>query len=185
MIGRLKDLIFTRSGEQIVSFTTKTDFSGTFDDLADVDVDIEIKKHYDPRSGKANRYMWELCGKIAEKLSTEDAKITKDDVYRKAVRDVGIYRDFHLPESESKSLRAVWEHLGTGWITELVDYDPNGEDVIVRCYYGSSRYNAKQMSRLIDYVVDDAKALDIEVKSPDEIANMKSLWATAPIKKGF
>ena len=36
-------------------------------------------------------------------------------------------------------------------------------------YYGSSVYDTKQMSALIDHIVQDCKALGIETKTPAEI----------------
>jgi hypothetical protein len=43
-------------------------------------------------------------------------------------------------------------------------------------YYGSSSYNTKQMSRLINNIVQECQILGIETKTPDEIANMLNLW---------
>lgn len=173
LIGRLKDMTFTRSGEQIISFSTKTDFTVQFDALKDCDVDVKIKKHRKKRSADANAYCWVLCQKLAEKLSENDPKMTKDEVYRLAISKVGIFKDFcGLVESDAKTLRHAWEMLGTGWITEQVDYSPDGETVTVRCYYGSSTYNTKQMSRLIDYLVEDCKELGIETLSPDELRRL-------------
>ena len=42
----------------------------------------------------------------------------------------------------------------------------------VRAYYGSSTYNTRQMSRLIDLVVQDAKALGVETMAPEELASL-------------
>ena len=183
MIGRLKDIIFTRSGEQIISFTTKSDFTDEFDKLKDFDVNIEIKRHRWKRSNDANSYCWVLCQKIADKLIDDDAKNTKEKVYRAAIREIGVFKDFNnLSLSEAKTLRTAWGKLGTGWVTEQVDYTQNGENVMVRCYYGSSQYNTKQMSRLIDNLVDDCKALGIPTETPEQIEQIKSLWAQAPQK---
>ena len=66
--------------------------------------------------------------------------------------------------------------LGTGWPTEEVDYQQDGDGVVVRAYYCSSRYNAKQMSRIIDMAVQDAKSLGIETLTPDELARMNIEW---------
>ena len=57
-----------------------------------------------------------------------------------------------------------------------MDFAPDGERVIVRAYYGSSQYNTKQMSRLIDMVVEGAKELGIETLTPEELARIKEEW---------
>lgn len=138
---------------------------------------IKISVYREKRSLDANSYFWVLCGKLAKKLSNDKVKYTKEDVYRKAIKEVGIYKDFAgLSQSDAKTLRHAWELLGTGWITEQVDFMPDGENVIIRCYYGSSQYNTKQMSRLIDNIVQDCQAVGINTMTPNQIAEMLSLW---------
>ena len=41
----------------------------------------------------------------------------------------------------------------------------------------------KQMSRLIDNVVQDCQAVGIETKTPDELALLKSRWSDAQADK--
>lgn len=183
MIGKLKDIVFGRNGEQIISVTVRVDFREQFDSLKDFDVDIEIKRHRERRSLDANAYCWLLCGRIADKL-TDESKQTKEDVYRAAIREIGVYKDFtNMSPDDAKTLRHAWALLGTGWITEQVDYSQDGNSVIVRCYYGSSQYNTKQMSRLIDNLVQDCQALGITTDTPEQIEKIKSLWAQAPKEK--
>lgn len=133
----------------------------------------EIKQYRKKRSLNANSYCWELCTKISEKIPVH----SKEDVYRNAIRKLGIYKDFSgLSEGDAKTLRTAWEKLGTGWVTEQVDYMPDGETVVVRCYYGSSTYNTKQMSRLIDFLVEECKELGIETMSPQELKSLMEAW---------
>lgn len=184
MIGKLKELTFTRSGEQIISFSTKSDFTEEFDALKDFDIDVEIKRHRQKRSLDANSYCWVLCEKIADKLSDEDVKQTKEEVYREAIREVGVFFDLpDLDPKRAKTLQIAWAAQGTGWVTEQVDYSRDGEKVMIRFYYGSSVYNAKQMSRLIDNLIEDCRSLGIPTETPEQVAKIKSLWAQEP-KKG-
>ena len=138
---------------------------------------ITIEKYREKRSLNANAYFWKLCGELAEKLSDEDAKYTKEDIYRRTIKEIGVYKDWEdLTPKDAKTLRHAWEMLGTGWITEQVDYMPEGENVVIRTYYGSSQYNKKQMSKLIDNIVQDCQAVGIETKTPRQIADMLNLW---------
>lgn len=177
MTGRLKDLSFGRNGEQIITLAVKADFTEQFDELKDFDVDIEIKKHRKMRSNEANKYCWVLCEKIAQRLSDEGVKHTKLDVYRDAIKEVGVWKDVELDPDAAETLSVAWEALGSGWLTEQTDYSQDGESVIVRFYYGSSRYNSKQMSRLIDNLIQDCQELGIETDTPEQIAKIKALWA--------
>ena len=137
---------------------------------------ISIKTFRELRSREANNYMWSLCGKLAEKLSDEGNKCTKEDVYRDAIREIGVWYDDEVEPEKVKWRCAAWEQIGTGWLTERVDFTADGEKEIIRFYYGSSRYNKKQMARLIDNIVQDCQAVGIETISPDEIARLTSLW---------
>lgn len=60
------------------------------------------------------------------------------------------------------------ESIGLAWFTEIVDIAPNNK-VVVNAYYGSSSYNSKQMSKLIDDLVQDCQAVGIETKPIEEI----------------
>ena len=45
-----------------------------------------------------------------------------------------------------------------------------------KIYLGSSEMNTKQMSRLIDGVIDECKALDIETMPEEYIKQLKEEW---------
>lgn len=137
---------------------------------------IEIKKYREKRSSEANRYFWHLCGEIAKKLSEEKVKRTKEEIYRDAIKESGVWCDDEVAPDKVEWRCAAWEQIGIGWFTERVDFTPDGEKEIIRFYYGSSRYNTKQMSRLIDNIVQDCKALGIETLTPAKLAEIKSLW---------
>lgn len=139
----------------------------------DKTIEIDLSEWKEKRSQEANAYCWVLCQKLADELGKTDPKMTKDEVYRSAISNVGIYKDFSgLNEADAKTIRHAWEMLGTGWMTEQVDYATDGDHVTIRCYYGSSVYNTKQMARLINYLVADCKELGIETLSPDEIRRL-------------
>lgn len=132
--------------------------------------DIIIKPHRQTRSHNANSYLWVLCDKIARALSKDGAEMyTKEDIYRNAIRQVGVFKDWQLADEQCETFKTAWSMIGLGWLTDDI---PGG----VRAYYGSSSYNTKRMKRLLDYIVADAKALGIETMTPNELARMESLW---------
>lgn len=146
----------------------KLEALGTIEE--DAEYDIEIKKHRRRRSLDANAYMWVLADKIAEKVEA-----TATEIYREAIHDVGVFRYIAVHEDKAKEVQDMWQHFGTGWIAEIEDCSIPGSKNI-KLYSGSSSYDTKQMSRLIDYLVNEAKGLNIETMTPDEIAKMKELW---------
>ena len=183
MTGKLTGLTFNADGTQNITVTVSSDFRQEYDSLKDTEVEISIKKYFKKRSRDANAYCWELCGKIADKLSDDGELHTKEDVYREAIRNVGVYRDIPMLTEGVDTLREAWQRHGTGWITEQVDYLRDADGYLIRCYFGSSVYNAKQMSRLLDNLIQDCDALGIEHRTPDEIEKLKSLWASAPAER--
>lgn len=133
-------------------------------------LDIEIKVKRQHRSLDANSYMWVLCDRIAAEIG-----ITKEEVYRQHIREVGVFDDIAVAEAGTKTFIDNFESNGVGWIAEVLPCKLKGCDK-VRCYYGSSTYDSKQMSRLIDSVIDTAKEYQIETLPPDELERMKEAW---------
>lgn len=132
---------------------------------------FKIGRYTESRTKDANRYFWALCEKLAEKLDT-----TKMDIYLNSIRNVGVFYDDEIEPEKVNHRRKAWEMIGTGWLTERVDFSADGNKEVIRFYYGSSSYNKRQMNRLIDNVIQDCQALNIETRTPEQIANLISLW---------
>lgn len=120
------------------------------------------------RSLNANNYMWQLCDKIAYK-----AKLTKEDVYRHAVREVGAWFDTSCDADRADELVKAWETNGVGWFAEPILM--GSRIASIRLYKGSSVYNTTEMSRLVDFIVEEAKGMGIETMTPDEIMRLEQL----------
>lgn len=138
------------------------------EELADAgDLEFTVKKFRKKRSLDANAYLWQLIGKLAEKLG-----LTSVEVYMRYVRHCGIYKDFMFTEEEATTFVHVWTNMGIGWQIEKLDFAADGDRTIYRAYYGSSVYNTKQMSRLINAVVDDCKEQGIETMTPAQLSGL-------------
>lgn len=168
----------TADGAYLMIRTNRRDATAFCEKMKEGKVyEAELKEHRKKRSLDANAYLWLLCSKLADKLSDGGTLCTKEDVYRDAVKARGIYREQGgLPIDFAKTSRTAWEMLGTGWVTEQVDFEPDGDRVIVRYYYGTSTYNTKQMSRVIDWIVDECKQQGIETMTPAELALLMDGW---------
>ena len=126
----------------------------------------EIKKHRQKRSKNANSYMWELIGKLSQKMNK-----STEELYRGYIKEFGIFRDVELQPEAVKTLEHVWSAYGLGWFCECVD--TVNDKTTLRLYYGSSSYNSKQMSVLIDAVIQDCKAVGIETMTPEELSRLE------------
>lgn len=163
MIGRLKDLLRNASGEWVVSFTTKADPREIFDQFTDKDVSIEIKKASKKRSKTANDFCWAMCTDIGNAL-----RLPKEEVYRKAISEVGKFETMHMRAEAIETFRNIWSQRGIGWFTEVVDYSPITGCKVVFAYYGSSTYDTVEMSRLIDYLKQDMANMNLPIPVSEE-----------------
>ncbi len=132
---------------------------------------VRVSRYRRKRSLDSNAYFWQLCGELAERLNK-----TKLEVYREYIKDYGIYRAIEISEKAVETMIYVWQSKGSGWIAEKLDTGQHKGFILINFYYGSSCYNTKQMSRLIDAVVSDCKEQGIETLPPQELEEMKRAW---------
>ena len=134
--------------------------------------DLEVKEHRKKRSLDANAYCWVLINKIADAL-----RITPVEIYRQAILNVaGNYEVIPIKDEAAEHFKQVWQAQGLGW--PCVDMGKSKLDGYrnLRAYYGSSTYSTSQMAQLIENLLQDCRALDIEVKSEEEIASLMGAW---------
>lgn len=134
--------------------------------------DLEVKEHRKKRSLDANAMAWSLINQIADAL-----RITPVEIYRQAIQNVGgNYEILPVKEEAAEHFKQVWQAQGLGW--PCVDMGKSKIDGYrnLRAYYGSSTYSTTQMAQLIDILLQDCRALDIEVKSDEEIASIMGGW---------
>ncbi len=137
-------------------------------------LNVEIKKWYKKRSLDANSYCWVLCEKIAQEISKDGTVITKEDVYKEAIKNVGAFVSFIVTEVAFDNFKRVWEKQGLGY--QVQETTRKDKCVRVNCYYGSSSYDTKEMSRLIDFIVQECKQLNIETLTPERLSLLKEEW---------
>nr|DAE57305.1 MAG TPA: NinB protein [Caudoviricetes sp.]DAJ16234.1 MAG TPA: NinB protein [Podoviridae sp. ct13o21]DAP50341.1 MAG TPA: NinB protein [Caudoviricetes sp.] len=171
MKARLHDLSLARDGAYLLTIATRENIGPLFDELHETDVDVTVKKHREKRSLDANAYFWVLVDRLAEKT-----RIPKTDIYRRYIREIGGNHEMVcVIDSAVKKLRNGWEHNGLGWQTDTMPSRiPGCTNVIL--YYGSSTYNTRQMSHLIDMAVQDCQEQNIETLSPEKLAGMMEEW---------
>lgn len=157
--------------EKIISFICPIDTDVAEDIKNGLEAKIEPLDQKKKRSLNANSYFWKLCTDLSEKIN-----IPKNEIYKNYVKEGNVFRDIEISKDAVKTFEKIWSEKGTGWICEIVDDSIKENMVILRAYYGSSCYNTKQMSRLIDLVVDDCKIQGIEVKPENEIKSLIESW---------
>lgn len=137
------------------------------------ELDLEINKHKEKRRINANNYFWLMLQKLCELQELDTI-----EEYKKRVKELGIFRIFRIEKENVKTFKIIWEEKGIAWFVEEFDteYVGNIEFKILHAYYGSSSFDKKQMSRLIDGLVQDCQAVGIETKSESEIKSLLESW---------
>jgi hypothetical protein len=167
--GKIKELnIDYRTGEALLTLAVneKRSAMNCFDELNGADkLAIKIDKHREKRSLNANSYAWALLTQIGNVT-----RKSKEAVYLDMLKDYG--------QSELISVKA---HIKLDQYIKY--YEEAGESTLngtlfkhYKVYKGSSEFDKQEMSIFIDGVVQEAIDLGIDVRTPDEIARLKSLW---------
>jgi hypothetical protein len=161
------------SGELTITFdidpSSKTTLRNAVDDLAGKVLSVEVKPWRERRSLDANAYLWKLCGELAEKLG-----VTKEDIYRRAVREKGVYDVYQVADEAVEMLTKAWAVNGVGWFIDVLDKALGFSTVAM--YSGTSVYDKAQMSRVIEFIVEECKENGINTMTPAEEERLMSLW---------
>lgn len=138
----------------------------------DKEYTISIERKRRKRSLDANAYCWVLIGKLSAKVG-----ISPQEIYRQIIPDIGEnYEIMPIRNDAVDRFREAWSKHGCGWLTEtLGDSKITGYTNII-AFYGSSVYDTRQMSRLIDLVVQECKLQGIETLTPRELEGLKENW---------
>lgn len=129
----------------------------------------EIKEKREKRSKDANALMWHCLSQMAKAISPP---IDKWDMYLMELKKYGKFSYVLLDEKAVDSFKKLWRE------TEVVgEVDVNGRKAVqLLCYYGSSTYNTKEMSVLLDGVIDDMKQMELEPPTPRAMRESLDEW---------
>ena len=149
-----------------LSVNQKQSAINCFDELhLEEKLSFKIDKHKEKRSLNANNYAWKLLTEIGNFM-----RLSKEDVYFIMLKRYG--------QSEMIS---VLSHIPIGnyvkYCEKAGESTLNGKEFThYKVYKGSSEFDKKEMSIFIDGIVEEAKDLGIPTETPEQIANLKSLW---------
>lgn len=133
--------------------------------------ELTIKEKKKKRSLDANAYCWVLLGQLSKKL-----RIPPEELYKEFLRKSSNYTVMTLKTQAVAKFSEKWQSNGIGWF--IVDL---GESRIqgfshIRAYHGSSSYDTKEMSLLLDEIVEACKENNIETATGAELALLKRGW---------
>lgn len=128
---------------------------------------ITAKKFREKRSLDANGTLWWCIGKMAEALRAD-----KWDIYLRMLKRYGKFTYVVVKPNAVDSMKAQWREC------EVVgEITVNGrEGVQMLCYFGSSTYDTKEFSVLLDGVISEMKELGLETPTSEDMRAALAKW---------
>lgn len=134
----------------------------------DKPLQVEITVKRKKRSLTANAALWAMLHDLAVAHKT-----TAEELYLKALRDYGFYEDIAVIPTAAARLEVLYRIVEP---TGEVIYGNRGRMEVYRCWRGSSEYDSKEFSHLLDIVIEDAKSEGIDFLSEADKALLMEEW---------
>ena len=177
MNGKLKDLSFSRAGENVLTITTRESCKKLWDTLGNQEITFSVKARAAPRSLNANNYAWSLIEKLAVALRTD-----KDSVYEEMLRRYGTGETYiDGAGNECKVLFSLRDGIPPRRVTRHyaeigVSYLDGKKFVHYRAIKGTSEYSTKEMSDFLDGVISECQEIGIQTDTPEQVSRYKEAW---------
>lgn len=154
------------TGKWLLTFET-VELPDIFDKTRDKDLNLEIKQHRNHRSKDANALLWECIGRLAVALRAD-----KWDIYLLMLKRYGQYTYIVVPPNAVEMVARQWRECEV-----IGNININGRDgVQMLCYYGSSTYDTKQFSILLDGVISEMKDIGLTVPTSEDMRRSIEEW---------
>lgn len=129
---------------------------------------IKAVKHRNKRSLDANALLWDCLGKIAIAVNSD-----KWTIYLQMLKRYGKFTYICVKPSVVEAVKAQWREC-----EEIGEVDINGQRAIqMLCYFGSSTYDTKEFSVLLDGVISEMREMGIQTPTSEEMERAIELWS--------
>lgn len=170
---RIKDLLLTPKGECAVTLILPRTFLNVFDELKDSELKLRLCKYSKKRSLNANSYYWALLSEMASinriSLNRQHNLLLRRYGQLEKIADNIVVVDIpDIAGNESIVDESETVHLKP---TARVRRSKNGTEY--RTYImlrGSHTYDSREMSRLIEGTISEAKEMGINTLTPEELS---------------
>lgn len=162
MIISAKNLMrYLSDGQCAITFECSWKAKEALEKLERGDYEVSIVKQKKGRSLAQNRYLWELLGQISIK---ENGDTSEDiNIYCQLIEQCGVKCEYMLIPAEEDVVNRLSRVYRAVKVLQTRQY--NGKRMwMVKCFYGSSKMDTKEMSVLIDKTIERAEATGIDVE---------------------
>lgn len=161
MIITAKNLMrFLSDGQCAITFECSWKAKEALEKLERGDYEVSITKQKKGRSLAQNRYLWELLGQIS---IAENGDTSEDvNIYCQLIEQCGAKVEYMLIPAEEDVVYRLQRVYRAVKVLQARPY--NGKTMwIVKCYYGSSKMDTREMGLLVDKTIERAEADGLDV----------------------
>jgi len=129
--------------------------------------ELDISKVRKKRTLDANAALWKMLTMMAEKLNT-----TKDELYLEVLDRYGVFTHIVVKPNMVDRIKNEWKTIRV-----LGEVNINGKSGIqLQCFFGSSTYDSKEFSILLDGVIEEGKLIGVDFISRKDRERMLNEW---------
>lgn len=153
---------------QIAFSVNEPSVASAVDDIRQCEkLSIRAVKFRAKRSLDANALLWLCLGRIADALRAD-----KWDIYLQMLKRYGKYTYICVKPNVVDAVKAQWREC-----EEIGEVDINGRKAVqMLCYFGSSTYDAKEFSRLLDGVISEMQEMKLETPASEDMRRALEQW---------
>lgn len=137
------------------------------DKLKNTLLTVKAAKFRKKRSLDANAMMWACLKEIADAINAD-----KWDIYLRMLKRYGKFTYIVVKENAVEAMKKQWREC------EVVgDYEVNGQKAVqMLCYFGSSTYDTKEFSKLLNGIVSEMQEMGIQPPPSKEMQRALENW---------
>lgn len=170
--GKLSNIsVDWQTGQTVISFTVNE--AAAMKDIENIQnvekLDIKAVKFRKKRSLDANGMLWACLGDIAKAMNPP---VDKWEVYLQMLKRYGRYTYICVKPHVVEAMKMQWREC------EVVgEVDINGQKAVqMLCYFGSSTYDSKEFSILLEGVVSEMKEMGLVLPPSGDIKRALEQW---------
>ena len=167
IVGQIADVDYDyKTNTTKIVINADGDLLEHIEEFFNTKLNIEINKWYQKRKKEQNAYMWAMLKELQNVMD-----IPKEELYVEYLHRIGDYEVIPIKNTALNKFLGAWGLNGLGWFTETTPSRLKGYTNVL-AYYGSSSYDTKQMSRLINLIKEDCRKFGIETRSEEDIKSL-------------
>ena len=130
-------------------------------------LEVNVKEFKPHRSKDANALLWACIGDIAKAIPADPWS-----VYLRMLRRYGKFTQIVVTPGAVEAVKKQWREAEV-----IGDYEVNGKKAVcMLCFYGSSTYDSKEMSQLLDGVLSEMDEMGLQKPASSTLQRAIDEW---------